>query len=57
MTPQQILNAVLAYREGNRLYARFDLQAALEHAPSCANCTHRFGNDPAALRAALALLG
>jgi len=57
MNAREILNAALAYRGGNTGYARFDLQAALEHAPNCANCSHRFGNNPAALREALELLG
>ena len=57
MTPRQILNAALAYRDGNVMYARFDLQAALDHGTGCLNCSHRLGHDTAAIRGALELLG
>lgn len=57
MTPQEIVDKALDYRNYNVMYARFDLQAALEHAPNCSNCSHRFGSDVAALAEALELLG
>jgi len=57
MSAQQIVDKVLDYRDGDTLYARLDLQAALSHSPYCSTCNHRFGSDPAALRAALELLG
>ena len=56
-TPQELLNKVMRYRDGNAMMARFDLQAAVDHAPGCANCVHRFGDDLATLQAALDLLG
>lgn len=59
MTGREILNAALAYRDKGPMqmvYVRFDLQAALEHAPNCSNCEHRFGNDRLALLESLALL-
>lgn len=63
MTGQEILAEALGYRDNHteelqRIYARFDLQAALDHAlVACENCSHRFGSDPTALQEALALLG
>lgn len=55
-TAQRIVDAVLRYRDGDTTLARFDLQAAVDHAPGCETCSHRFGNDLPALEAALALL-
>lgn len=61
MTGREILDKAMEYRSGSGMlklsYVRFDLQAALEHAPGCTNCEHRFGNDRLALLEALALLG
>jgi len=57
VSAQQIVDKVLDYRDGDTMSARFDLQAALDHAPYCSTCAHRFGSDVAALRAALELLG
>ena len=61
MTARELVDKALDYRDGNtvygRDYARFDLLAALEHAPNCSNCEHRFGNDRALLVEAIALLG
>ena len=57
MTPQDVVNKALDYRDGNAVFARWDLTAALTH-PNCANCAARFGtNDLAMLRRALWLLG
>ena len=57
MTAQEVLEKVLDYRDGNTMYARFDLVAATEH-PDCSSCLNRFGtNDPALFEEALALLG
>jgi hypothetical protein len=57
MTAQEVVDLALDYRDNNDMYARWDLQAALEH-PECGNCGTRFGtNDPALLREALELLG
>jgi len=57
VTAQEVVDLALDYRDNNAMYARFDLQAALEH-PNCGNCGQRFGtNDPTLLREALALLG
>ena len=59
MTARDLIDKALEYREGpmRMTYVRFDLQAALEHAPGCENCEHRFGNDRPLLVEALALLG
>lgn len=57
MTAHEIVASALEYRSGNAMYARFDLQAALEHAPGCSNCSHRFGASTAELELALELLG
>jgi hypothetical protein len=54
MTPAEILDAVLDYRSGDAMYARFDLQAALDGVPGAVN---RFGSDREALKEALRLLG
>jgi len=57
MTAQEVLDKALDYRDNNDMYARWDLQAALEH-PDCGNCGSRLGtNDPALIREALELLG
>ena len=49
-----VRSKVLAYREGDAIFARFDLQAALEGHPGAVS---RFGSDAQALREAVRLLG
>ncbi len=57
MTARELIDKALHYRNGSFIYARFDLLAALEHAPNCSNCEHRLGSDRALLVEAIVLLG
>jgi len=57
VTPEQIVQAALEHRGGNELHAVFDLRAAVEHWPDCANCNERYGSELGPIRAALAQLG
>jgi len=57
VTAQQVAQTALDYRDGNAMFARFDLQAALDHGPDCRNCSHRIQADTATIREAIHLLG
>lgn len=56
MSAQEILKKALAYRDGDVMSARYDLQAAMTHTPACSSCAHRYGTNPDAVLEALALL-
>jgi hypothetical protein len=58
MSAQELAQKALAYRDGNSMFARFDLQAALDHGRGCRCCKERWGGPTkATIRAAIKLLG